>query len=468
MGERHLLSDKMDDPSHTSARGTTAAGSRPPAEVPCLWRWTALAAVSLSLVLLSIVGLATLAADFEVNQVQANPTASPAWGLSRLEFARRLRPDRSESWRLAASLEASIDVGRARTLLLHAVHLDNNNWQNWQQLSLIDFQIGRTQDAAHDLTQAAQYSAGAEVHYEVANTAFVLGDEALFWQQMQMALRVAPAGQVPGMLRQIVRLQPNELERLVAILPAGRTDAAAAAIQFLVDDAGQAKFAEAIWQHMACPPLQMMDCQRAALTLVDGWLAAAQSAPEAAGLPSQSTAVQRATGTWNEAIRRGALQEARAVVGAVTDPGFRFSWRNSGFFWRAAGADVRRVADSSDANLVEVHLDGFEPGYALLFWQWIAVQPGRRYALSYSIQGENLHNPEGVQVEICLPDGQILTAVPAVPGESWSTTQGLLRVPAGEHLLRLNLVYRRPPGVALMQGVVRLRAIAMAAEGANP
>lgn len=432
-----------------------------------LFRWIVLAVATLALAALSWVAVTTLAADTEVNAVQGNPEIPPALALQHLRSARAWRSDLNLPWQLTALFEADIDPAQARGIQLHALELDPGDWKNWQQLSMIDFQLGRTRAALQELRQAAQYSSGFQVHYDLANTAIVLGDSALFWSQMQLALRMAPPDLVQQTLQDITRLQRNEAGRLLSILPAGRPEVAAAAIGFLVNT-GHLQEADEVWSHLRCASYQASTCEQAAGELTQGWLNQAITPATSGQVLRPEAAPAHALVIWNQAASRQLKLGPPAAVGRIADPNFRSGWTSTGFGWQVASQSAQLERDPGIGDMVRIHLDGFEPSYELLFWQWIVVQPGQSYQLSFDAYGQNLQNAQGLQAEVCTPDNRILATIPVALDSSWAPAAGAFQATRAGNLLRVNFVYRRPTGVALMQGDAWLRSVALRRGAGEP
>ncbi len=431
--------------------------------------YAALTLATLALALLALAGVATALADAAVNEVQTNAEATPSWALLKLAGTRRLRPDVSLPWLLSAEYEQSVDAEKARRLELHAIRLEPDSWQNWEELGSIDLQLSRKPAALQDYRRAARYSSGFRAHYVLANAAFILGDVKMFWDQIRIALNVAPASVVPATLANLVRLTGARAGRIAGVLPAKRPEVSAMAIQYLAG-AGQLPAAATLWQRLSCPSYDAAACAQAAQVLASSYRQDAHDAESligagAAGGTAQS-ALRSAIVVWEQALSRGVITGPQVASGEVTDSRFRFPWRLAAFGWQPGISHVQRVHLAGVGDVVQVRLDGYESSHETLLWQWLAVRPGARYTLSLTTRGQNLRNSEGIAAAVELPGGKVNAVVPAQPGTTWATNRGTFRAAVPYPLVRLVLEYRRPSGVPLMQGTVWIRSVHLDREGA--
>ncbi len=412
----------------------------------------------------ALVAIATAIAESALNQIDNDPGTSAATAQPRLERARRLRPDLSEAWLRTARLEEFTSPEQARAFQVHALNLEPNNWQNWEELGRLDFQLGNSQGALRDFRQAAQYSSGYEAHYTLANAAFLLGDSDLFWQQMQLALSMVPASDVTPTLEDILRIAGDQPRRLVEIIPRQRADVTASAIALLANR-GQAQQVRGLWQALRCAAYEANACAWASQNLVTANLKAAQDAEASSPGESVSSLAALAVSTWDDALQRGFLTGPRAESGRISDPNFQFDWQHGGFGWQPASAQIRRI-QLDGGDVAQVQWDGYEPEFENLLWQWLFVEPGKSYMLALDSKGEDLRNPDGIRAEISTPDGRILAVVPALLSPNWTIARNAFQSPPGYSLLRLTLAYRRPLGESLMQGNVLIRSVQISPKGA--
>ncbi|HUX66486.1 MAG TPA: hypothetical protein VMV31_03260 [Terriglobales bacterium] len=455
-------------------------------------RFTFVLAATALAVVLGAAAVRTALADAAIQAVQDHPDAPRAWLQQHLNQALHFRPDLSQPWRMSAQLVGADDPGPARNLELHAVALNPANWENWRDLGLLDYQLGQSRAALGALDRAAANSRGFTARFEVANLAFLLGNQHEFWREMQAALRVVPPEDVQSTLREIAHLDADP-RHLLAILPVGRIRVAANAVGFLVQRR-QLDQADQVWAKMTCPAYRRQDCFQALAALVPAWLQVAQAAETA--LPPASTpasaaasgrdralrapsfaarsaaahphsgalpAIQQAQRIWNQGIQRGALTAARVQIGTITDPQFEHFWSEIGFGWRTSSVRPLWIQDASTAraNAVQVRFPGDGSDYELLFWQWILVNPGNTYAIRLVSRGQPLNLPDGVQVEVALPDGKVVQTIPVAVGPDWSASDATFRAPPGAGLLRLSFAYKRPLGKPLLRGEVWFRSATM-------
>ena len=428
-------------------------------------------AVSLMLALLGVVGLRTMQAHADVDRVTAHPNLSLSRARRVLRQARHLRPDWSRVWRLEGQWLAMNHPRRARIMARRAVQLNPENWRNWHDLGMLDYQLGDPARAQFDLEQSARYNAGFLAHFQAANLAFLLGNQPLFWREMAVALRMVPSNQLLPVMQQINHLEGNHPQAWLGMLPASRIGLRATAIHFLIR-VHDLSAAVSIWRKLPCPAYRRLACHDAALDLSRAWLhrAIADSSAAAKSPPAQphtgnsslpGFAARQARQVWNQAVRRRVLSASILVTGSVNDGNFQFPWRG-GLSWRPGPGNLLqfRHAASRNVNRVVIRLDGYEPGHLLLMRQWAIFQPGRHYNISFQTRGRNLFHARGISLDLYTPQGLLVKNLPAAVVPAWRVNQTWFMVPPHAPLIRIDIRYDRPYGTALMRGRVEIGNVA--------
>lgn len=398
---------------------------------------------------------------------------------SDLDLAIRMRPDLSQPWQLQASGLSTTDPAKASLLAARATQIDPMNWQNWQTLGLLDYQLGRIGAAQDAWNRAAQLNTGYDAHFEAANLAFLLGDSAGFWREMQAAMLIAPPGEVMLALQSIAHLQGDDPEPILRILPRSRADVGSVAIDFMIQ-MHQLGAATEIWNRLDCPLYQHEDCKRAALDLVTAWqkVALATETQDPAPTPSRiqpipgkkrlagaapgHVAIAAAMAVWNHAVQVGIIPAVPVNVGAITDSNFQFP-DLGGFAWQRDEPTFRLLPASgaSSGNIVDWLLPGDQPDHVPLMGQWMAISTGNAYRYTFASRLDSTAVGSGVHLTVTAPGPRpiVLASAEAALNGEWHENTGTFTVPAGIYIVRVEFDYDRPTGSPLLQGHVFLRGL---------
>lgn len=376
----------------------------------------------------------------------------------------RWRPDDADLWRQRANFAAFADPADARRYALRAVALNPQDWRAWQTLGLLDFQLGNLPASRRDLTAATRYDHGFDSHFALGNLALVQGNVQEFSKEMAAALAIAPVERVDFALRQILshaKLSPAGLARL---LPPERAEIVAQSIEiFLLS--GNIAAAVQSWKRLRCQSYQRADCREAALALANGLVAAAfashapppsdrrRPAPKAEPeLPTPTEMVSSAMDVWNQAVRAGILAQSAVTSGTVADGQFRHAWVGPAFSWQSTHV-LPLQAESGPAqqgNAVRIPFNGYQPDEAVLLREFVPVQPGATYSVSYRSRRQLAGSETGLELQILPGPDRQLAVVPAILSQSWSLNSATLTVPQGAHLLELAFAFSRPNGQVRM------------------
>jgi hypothetical protein len=136
-------------------------------------------------------------------------------------------------------------------------------------------------------------------------------------------------------------------------------------------------------------------------------------------------------------------------MGGISDGEFLRPWIGPAFSWsnnQIASIEFNRVEGEPRANAALVNFSGDQPEAAELFWQFVAVQPGRQYRLSFMSRRLGFSTETGVQAQVIAPRHTNLLTVRAPLAQSWQTAAGVFTVPAGVYVVHLAFQYVRPAG----------------------
>ncbi len=436
------------------------------------WLWTTVCAVIL--LACAIVAIRTWMASQAIEQAQSAPLSTKAESLL-LQKAMRLRPDLSQPWRLQAENLSFSHPRAARALVWRAVQLNRDNWHNWYNLGMLDYQLGHIHAAQRDLGYAARDDNGFSAHFASANLAFLLGEKRRFWQQMKIALRIAPDEYVLPAMQDLTHLASRHPRRIIAALPPHRVGFTVAAISYFTQQ-NRLRFATQLWNSLACPNYLHSFCRQAALTLVRAWRLRAlaietshstlQSKPGHSRAPvaggdhqptSSYPAVRQMLAVWNQAVASRILPGPPAAMGQLRDGGLRLPWLG-GLLWQGSSSPVTMLPGTDDGgNAVQLRFSGDQPSHEILLTQWLALRPGRTYRLSFQTQGWNLHHPYGLTIRFQGSAGvRGVNFTVAHLDSHWTSHAVDFLCPPRAFIYQLQIRYDRPLGRQLLRGSVSL------------
>lgn len=433
-------------------------------------RWLVAAVVVAGCGWLGWAGVRTWRATADVATAQQLAlSGSAAAARPYLRLAGRYRPDNAKPWRLLAQFSAFARPRRALEYARRAVSLDPDDWRNWDRLGLVEYQLDDVAGARRALAQAVRHDSGWEAHYRLGNFALLLGNHAEFWQQMGDALAIVAASKAGPLLEQAINVAFGQPAELLAALPRDRAGINAAAVRLLLRRQ-RPLAAAAVWKRMECRDYQRADCRSAVLALTNGLLTAAFQAPQAArgrGVGMQAgpaaacarpaACVAAAVRAWNQGVARQVLDAAPARTGAVSDGDFRRQWVGPSFAWVQTGPVFMSLDPgvAPEGNAVRIDFDGYEPEATGLLRQYVSVQPGAAYEVSYWTRRQGEGSQTGVDLRVLTP-AQVLLQLQARLGEQWAVSRATFQVPRSSHLIALFFGYHRPMGQVRLSNPVLL------------
>lgn len=383
-----------------------------------------------------------------------------------LALAVRYRPRQAHAWRLLARFRAFAHPHAALRDAQKAVAADPVDWRNWDQLGLVQYQLGESAAARRSLARAVERDSGWEAHFQLGSLALLLGKQAEFWREMKAALAVVTPAQAPPVLNEAWGQTNGHAARMLAILPSKRAEVDAEAAT-LIMDRGAPLAAAHLWEKVRCPQYRFGACRGAVLGLTNrltglvfagsyrGWAPAAM-----AKTPDKGALVRAAMRMWNEAVRRRIIDASLARPGTVGDGRFERPWIGPAFAWYRAGPVYlsREPGAAPVGAALRIGFDGYQPDNTSLIGQMIAVWPGAEYELSYLSRRGGQGGNSGLVLVVRSAPGLAITRIPARLGPRWRTSEGGFVVPRSCHLVQLVFRFHRP------KGQVRMRSAALVAD----
>lgn len=406
-----------------------------------------LVCVAVTVAALGLAGLA-LATAFSAREEQVAEDLAPRLpqqALAANSWALRFRPDLAAPWQERAVLLADDDPAAARAAVLAALRRDPRDWEGWQILGRSDFERNDLTAARSDFNQAARFDQGFDGHYQLANLALLLGDQATFWRELQSAVAMAPMDHLDFAINQALAFATGSDDpHLLALVPPARPEVTARIVEIYLAHHYYQQ-AAAIFDKMQCSPGQIGSCRLAAHDVVNALISAAftPTGADASELARMAQAAHR------EALRRGWAEPVNAAHNLCADGNFRYQWDGRAYSWEGVGpVSLTRsmLGPAGQASAEMIHFDGQEPDETLLFRQLVPVEAAGRYSVSYLSGGLGGAGAPGLALEVETASGQILASLPAGSGSGWNQNQGTFSVPPGVAVVSLSFFYRRPSG----------------------
>ncbi len=407
--------------------------------------------------------------------------------LPYLALAAGYRPGRAKAWRLRAQFSAFAHPRAALRFARRAVATDPADWRNWDQLGLVEYQLGDAAAAQRALAGAVARDSGWEAHYRLGSLALLLGRNQEFWTQMKAALAVVPPSQAAPVLNQALAagrgVETTGGERAVrrsqsagaaaprwlAALPRLRAPVDAVAVNLLLDQ-GQPQRAAAVWGEVRCASYQRAVCRATSLGLANRLAALAFRGAEArpagkAGdrVLAPGVLARTAARVWNTAVRMGWLHRSRVVAGRVNNGEFQHGWLGPAFGWAKIGPVYASrdggMGPAGQGGAVRLDFTGYQPQSTPLLEQFAPVRPGGRYEVTFFSRRLGRGSETGVRLMVMLSPRRVLLALPAKLRSHWRQNTANFRVPRGVDLIRLLFQYQRPMGQVRLQNTVLLAAV---------
>jgi tetratricopeptide (TPR) repeat protein len=352
------------------------------------------------------------------------------------EYHARLAELRQEAGRGAAAIESELRA---------AVNANPRMSGAWIALGLRAETASDIPQAEADLVRAAEADHTYATLWTLANFYFRRDDRDKFWAVARRALAIADvtAHDPVPLFRLCWKLSRNPATVLERAIPdAGEVQSRYLA--FLVRE-NLAQVAEPVTQRvLALGGERDLD---AVLDYCDRLITAGDA--------------EHAIHAWNALCWR-TLHRYRPLApltaARLTNGDFAAAPVQHGFDWRIPAVPGVEVERGGMPPRLQIALDGHQTDNGELLSQVLAVAPSRRYRLRYRYQSDGLANGSGVRWLIAdVAGGEIPSESSDLASEQETT--GTLPFASPASLIRLALVYRRPPGIAKAEGRVALAAV---------
>lgn len=367
------------------------------------------------------------------------------------EHATKLVPEAAVAWLRLADLRT--ENGLPPTAALRgALTASPQRSDAWIQLGLDAEVRGDFAEAERDLIRAVAVDHDFVPRWTLANYYFRRGDKARVFQWAKKTLSWSNADAIP-MFRLCWTISQDSSEILNAAIP-DDSDTLTAYLKWL-----SARDLEA-----AAP---------VAARLIDQY--PQDSAPSLFAYCDHLIDAERLTtavALWNAMFAHGILQSGAEQTNELTNGDFHAAPVNAGFDWRmSVPAGMEATAAQPGLNL---SFSGSQPDRAHVIDQIVLVQAGASYRLRYDFASSGLEAGSGlrwgvidVATKTLLPPAISLPTLTPPDFASAHSGHGEItfKVPASEtsdpEVIRVALIYERPPGSPPMIGWIRLHKVGL-------
>jgi len=361
-----------------------------------------------------------------------------------LEQAIAWSPRQSLNYVRLSALLSDADPKRAAELLQSAVVLNYLDSRSWIDLALRRELSGNLLSAERDLLRAAEVDRQYLPRWSLANYYFRHSDNARFWPWAQRA-----ATMVYDDPRPLFRLcdevdgNQNLIERLALRNPDLRT--------------GYLNYVLAKNRSELIPAVAHRILTDGRESDVPALLAACDRLLE---LPMVDQALQ----LWNGLAKARLISYSPLSLadgGAITNGDFASELTSHGFDWHAPDVGGVSVVREDSAGGIRLIFTGSQPEACSPLSQFIAVQGNTHYELEYRYNTSGIANGAGLTWNVDYADVKgAPTTLAAIPSNEMGNPRVFsFGTPAGCHLMRLMLAYRRAPGTTRIEGRMVLRQV---------
>jgi tetratricopeptide (TPR) repeat protein len=360
-----------------------------------------------------------------------------------------LAPTSATAWLRLADLRAENNLP-VTECLRRAVAASPQRSEAWIQLGLDAEARNDFDDAERDLLQAAEVDHDYIPRWTLANYYFRRQDRVQFFKWARNTL-VWGRGNYAPLFRMCRGISTDEAEILNAAIPS-RPEVLSDHLNWLgsqdLDDA--APVAAALMERFP------QEGRLALLVYCDRLIGANR--------------VADAVALWNSLNQRHIVASGTEQVDKITDGDFQSAPANAGFDWRIAAPPAIEVTPTLPG--LSLNFPGSQPDRAEVVNQFVLVRAETSYRLRFDIEASGVEAGSGLRwVAIDARKNALLQpAIPLatlMPPDFAAATSGhgeiTFAVPSSKTdeptLLRLALIYERPPGSAPMQGWIRLHRV---------
>lgn len=328
-----------------------------------------------------------------------------------------------------------------------ALAVNPNDASAWIQLGLRAERFQELARAERCLLAAASASRQYEPRWTLVNFYFRHDNPEAFWRWAPEAVRISYGDRRP--LFQLfwrVSQNPEQILRAFPDEPNGGRQLAEAQRDYLRFLLGEKKLdaAQALAARIRSRP--QPDDAPALLDFCNAMLDAKLAGP--------------ALETWNVLCARKLIpyQPLGPQRGAsLTNGNFRPDSPAAGFDWRVnslPGVSIVRTG-----SYLRATFSGKQPEACEILWQYVPLEPGRRYELQFDYQTRDARPRSGLRWKVMGGNGQVSAESADLASDDWKhETFGFT---ADASLVRLVLWYQRMPGATRIEGSISLRSAAL-------
>ena len=365
---------------------------------------------------------------------------------SQVQGALQLAPGNAGYWlHWADLLEA--EGGSARVGVERAAHVDPYDAAVWIRAGIEAESRGDYTRAEQNLLRAAERSRQYAPRWALANYYFRRDDAAHFWPWARSAMGMA-YGSLDLLFDLCWRMRPDPAEILDRGIP-DNPNVLRDYLGFLLNthrlEAATAA-AERLAAHASPQNRDVL------LSYI--------------GLMLEKAHWAEAISAWNALCTRGILPYAPldpAHGSLVTNGAFVDELLDAGFDWHLVPARGIFVAHSDVPPSLRFDFDGNQPEGLPLMYQFVPVEPLRRYTLRSEYQTEGISGGTGLQWRVSkAPEGaDIPLERTFLSADEWTSATRTFTVPEGISMVRVSLVYERQPGTVRIEGSLRLKNVSL-------
>ena len=437
----HLVTIPEFEVSYTRTKNSpVSSGLKPPKAVENPWIVRILGGTLAAGMLCGVAGVVRLVYADHLAQSDS---------VEQARGALKVMPGNADYWLHWADL-IDADGRSSRTAIEHAVQVDPYNATVWIRAGLAAELNGDDAGAEQDFLEAARRSRQYEPRWALANFYFRHGDLEQFWPWTKNAL-VSSYKDRKLLFDLSWRVQPDAgiiLDRAIPDNP----DVLRDYLGFLLNS-NRSQAALAVAERIASRASE--DDRDILLAYVNRMLEAAHW--------------QNALSVWNALCLRKIIpyQPLDPHRGqSLTNGAFAIESLNSGFDWRMPQVSGVSTAHSDSTSGMRFDFDGEQPEQSWLIYQFVPLQPLRRYDLQFAYRTDGI--PEGSGLRWRVLDACSGLEIPLEPeslptfsSTGWTKSVVSFVVPRQVQTVKVVLVYQRQPGTVRIEGALWLRNVGL-------
>ncbi|HSU60075.1 MAG TPA: hypothetical protein VLI55_12235, partial [Bryobacteraceae bacterium] len=165
---------------------------------------------------------------------------------------------------------------------------------------------------------------------------------------------------------------------------------------------------------------------------------------------------------WTSMKNGGWIQESvPSAAHPLTNGDFSTPFYGHGFDWIRANAAGVEVDQFPGTEGVRVAFAGEQAEQCVLLRQYILVEPGREYRMTWKATGDQMGRPSGLTWHVQSAGAR--NSAEIASGDVLADSEGVweFKAPGVGRLCLLTLEYRRLPGTVLARGSLNLQAVSI-------